>query len=112
EVRIFVKQVDAFRQFIIGDTKPADLVGDAALAIMVGKCFSTIVYAQLIAENCVAAGVSEATVSLIFHGLIQDLTEEGLELMAMFAADSPTRVVLRKIVQLPSGGAAEFEPVF
>jgi acyl-CoA dehydrogenase len=111
-VRIFVRQAMAIRGWVVGDAKPADLVGDAALSVALGKSFSIIVYAQLIAENCVAAGVAHSTVAAIFHELIQDLSAEALQLMALFAVGIAARRVIRKAVRVPRTSAADVESVY
>jgi hypothetical protein len=110
-VRTFVRQAWAFRQLVVGDAKLADLTVDPALSIAMGRCFSTIVYAQLVAENCSAAGVSFTVVSTVFHELIQDLTAEALRLMLMFPRGSAARKALRKLVRVPPA-SADVESVF
>ncbi len=111
-VQLFINQIRAFCRLIVGDAKPSDLAGDAALSIAIGRCFSTIVYAQLIAESSATAAVEQPIVSTIFHGLVQDLTEETLRLMANFAAGSPARAILKNVVRVPTGDLADIESVF
>jgi acyl-CoA dehydrogenase len=111
-VRTFVKQVKAFRQWIVGETKPTDLADNAALSVAVGKCFAAIVYGQLVAENCKLAEAAPTTVAMIFHELVQDLTAEALRLMAQSPPGSATRNALKKVVRVPRTAATDLESVF
>ena len=47
-----------------------------------------------------------ATVSVIFHGLIADLSAEALALSALFPPGSAPRAALRRIVRVPSSARA------
>src|SRR5207244_11816534 len=84
---------------------------DSALFIAIGKCFSIIAYAQLVAENCLAAQLAPAMVSVIFHGLIEDLSSESLKLLAMFPPENYARTLLKRVVRIPRTSAADFESV-
>src|SRR5439155_16363858 len=74
-VRVFARQVRAFRQFARGVTA-LNLTSHAGLLIAVGKCFAVVVQAQLVAETCAAVAADPATVSVMFHALVEDLSEE------------------------------------
>jgi acyl-CoA dehydrogenase len=111
-VQSFIGQVEAFRAFIHGGESAPKPAADASLLIALGKCFSTIAYGQLVAENCALAGAPLATVSVIFHGLIEDLSVEALHLSAHFEPDSAERTLLHLIVRTPRTTAADFEVVF
>ena len=78
----------------------------------VGRCFSIIVYAQLIAENAVIAGIAPDLISLIFHGLIQDLSADAIQLMSAYPRKSPERRALSKIVRVPYSSPEDIESVF
>lgn len=110
-VRSFVIQVKRFRRFAKGGVANLNPTADAALLITLGKCFSVIAYAQLIAENCQAVQVAPATVSVIFHALIEDLSVEALKLSAMFPWRSAERAQLKRVVRVPRTGAADLETV-
>jgi acyl-CoA dehydrogenase len=84
---------------------------DAGLFIAAGKCFSIIVYAQLVAENCLAAKAMPALVSLIFHGLIEDLSAEALKLSAMFGNGSAERDLLGRMARVPEIAAKDLDEV-
>jgi acyl-CoA dehydrogenase len=100
-IRAFTKQVQAFHRFAAGGVSALNPSVDAGLFIGMGKCFSTIAYAQLVAENCLAAEVARSTVSVIFHGLIEDLSAEALKLSAMFLPGSAYRALLKRVVRVP-----------
>ncbi len=108
-VQSFMEQVEAFHLFAIGGISALNPATDAGLLIVIGKCFSTIAYAQLIAESCLALKVASGMLSVIFHGLIEDLSTESLKLSAMFPTNSAERAQLQDIVRLPETSAADLE---
>jgi acyl-CoA dehydrogenase len=120
-VRSFVKQVEAFRLFANGiavvntapggpANRPPDLA-DPALYIAVGKCLATIAYAQLVAENCMAADLAPATASVIFHGLIADLTGEALALSERFPSGGAASAQLKAVLRIPERVPADVQAV-
>jgi len=112
-VRTFARQVKAFRHlFSRCDAEPPDIAADAGLTIAVGKCFSAVVYGQLVAENCEAAAVTPALMSVVFHGLIEDLTIEAVRLATLFPPGSAHRAQLKRIVRIPRTSAADVDAVF
>jgi len=110
-VRLFVRQVRAYRGFARGVTA-MNLTSHAGLLIAVGKCFAVIVYAQLVAETCAAVAADPKTVSAIFHALVEDLSEEALRLAAMFPAGAAERTQLRPVVRVPRTDPADLEAVW
>ena len=84
---------------------------DAGRSIALGKCFSIIAYAQLVAENCLPAKMADSTVAVIFHALIEDLREESLRLAAMFLPGSAQRAALKGTIQVPRTGASDLDAV-
>jgi acyl-CoA dehydrogenase len=121
-VRSFVKQVKAFRLFAGSNSDPnssqdgapaishAEL-GASGLLMAMGKCLSIIAYAQLLAESCLALHVAPSIVSIIFHGLIEDLGAEALKLSAMLPARSPQRSLLKGVVRMPRKATADLQTV-
>lgn len=110
-VRLFVKQVETFRRFVAGGASALNPAGDAGLHIGLGKCLSTVAYAQLVAENCLKVEVAASTVAVMFHGLIEDLSAEALKLAALFPPGSAPRRMLRRIVRVPETSAADLQAV-
>ena len=100
-VKVFVKQMKAFQLFAAGGLPSLNPTADAGLLIAMGKCLSAVVYAQLVAENCLAAKVEAPLVSVIFQGLIEDLSTEALKLAALFPWGSPQRTVLKPAARVP-----------
>jgi acyl-CoA dehydrogenase len=108
-VRLFVQQVEAFER-LVGDA--ASPGADPGRQIAVGRCLSVVAYGQLVAENCSAAGVAAEVVSLIFQGLVEDLTAESLALSALFPPGSPQREGLSGMIRVPETSAADVEAVW
>ena len=110
-VRLFVSQLQAFHAFVADGIASLNLSGDTRLLIGVGKCLAAVVYAQLVAENCMVAGAAPPIVSLIFHELIEELSAQVLQLLAMLPAGLAARTLLKRAVRIPRTAAADFESV-
>jgi acyl-CoA dehydrogenase len=111
-VAVFAEQITAFRRFVTEDVASHTQTEDATgLRIALGKCFSTIVYAQLIAERCAAMPASPSMISVIFHALIEDMSGEAQRLAALFPPDSDQRAHLERIITVPRTDAADIEAV-
>jgi hypothetical protein len=65
-----------------------------------------------VAEGCTAAGVLPGVVSVVFQGLIEDLTTDALRLAALFPAGGPQRALLKRVVRVPRTAAGDVESVF
>jgi acyl-CoA dehydrogenase len=111
-VRSFVKQAQAFGRFAEDGVSALKSSADAGLSIAMGKCFSVIAYAQLVAEHCLAMEIAPATVSVLFHALIEDLSAESLKLSALFPVGSPQRASLKRVVRVPRTSAADLMSVY
>jgi acyl-CoA dehydrogenase len=110
-VRLFMEQVQAFRQFVTESGTAMSPPLDGGFLIAIGKCLSTCAYAQLIAENCMAAEVEPVLVTFIFHGLIEDFGAEALKLSAMFVSGSAPRGLLKQVLRVPRTSAVDLESV-
>jgi acyl-CoA dehydrogenase len=110
-VRSFTKQVKAFSLLAAHGISILNPDVDAGLFIAIGKCFSTIAYAQLVAENCLTARATPALVSVIFHGMIEDLAADSLKLSAMFRPGSTERALFRRMVRVPKTIIEDLESV-
>jgi acyl-CoA dehydrogenase len=110
-VASFQKQVQAFHLVVAGGVLALNPTLDARLTIALGKCFAIIAYAQLIAENCQAVQMAPATVALMFHGLIEDMSVEALLLAGLFPPESPPRALLEGVVRVPETETAELQAV-
>ena len=64
-----------------------------------------------IAENSQVAPVPGATVSLIFHALIEDVRSEAVELAALFPPRRPQRALLKPVAHFPRTTTSEIEEV-
>ena len=109
-VRRFVRQVRKFREFAAAAA--SDLTADPALLIAAGRCFTAVVYGQLVAENCAAAGTPSGVVSAVFLGLVEDLTAEALRLAALFPPGRVPRTLLRQAVRVPNSTAGDVTAVY
>lgn len=110
-VGLFVGQVEAFGRFTGGGDSAPDAAADPGRLIALGRCLSVIAYGQLVAENCALAGVAPAVVSVIFHGLIGDLTAESLGLAALFPVRGTQRGLLGEVVRVPETSPTDLEAV-
>jgi len=110
-VQQFIEQVKAFRSFVKDGGTDHGRAGDVGVRIALGKCFSTIVYGQLVAERCDAISVEPSMILIIFHALIEDLSVEAVRLSAIFPPDSDQRRQLARIVTVPSTEPVHLEAV-
>jgi acyl-CoA dehydrogenase len=110
-IRLFVKQLKVFCRFVRKGFCAGDPGAAPGLPIALGRCFAIIAYAQLVAENCLAAKLDPSLVSVVFHGLIEDVGAEALKLSALFVPGSAPRALLRRIAQAPRTTAADMESV-
>jgi acyl-CoA dehydrogenase len=110
-VPVFVKQVAAFRRFVANGATALNPDGNAGLHIGLGKCLSTIAYAQLVAENCIAMEIAASTIGIIFHGIVEDLSAEALKLAALFPPRSAPRRLLKRLVRVPETSSADLQAV-
>ncbi len=110
-VRTFTKQVKAFSLLAAHGVSILNPDVDAGLFIAIGKCFSTIAFAQLVAENCVAVNVAPSLVSVMFHGMIEDLAADSLKLSAMFRPGTTERALFKRMVRVPKTIVEDLESV-
>jgi acyl-CoA dehydrogenase len=106
-VGLFVQQVEVFARFVAAAGATADL--DPARLIAIGRCLSVVAYGQLVAENCSLTGVAAATVSVIFHAMVEDMTAESLGLAALYPPGGSERALLREAVCVPETTVADIE---
>jgi acyl-CoA dehydrogenase len=111
-LEIFKAQVEAFRVFASAGITMLNPNADVGLAIAIGKCFSLVVYGQLVAENLKIMNAEPSNVSLIFHALIEDLSAESLKLAAMYPSESTQRTQLQNCVHIPQALSSDFACVF
>jgi hypothetical protein len=110
-VGLFVRQAEAFARFAGGGDPAPDATADPGRSIARGRCLSVIAYGQLVAESCVAAGVAAGLVSVVFHGLVEDLAAEALALAALFPPGAPQRAQLADVVCVPETAGADIATV-
>lgn len=110
-VQQFIEQVRAFRRFVLDGGADHARAGDVGLRIALGRTFSTIAYAQLIAERSAVMQVEPPMIAVIFHGLVEDLSVDALRLAAHFSPDSHQRAQLEPIIAVPSTDTADREAV-
>jgi len=110
-VRRFVAQAKAFALFIRSrSNKPATEAGTET-SLAVGQALSTIIYAQLVAENAVRLNIAPPMISTIFHLLVADLTTCALQLAALPRLGSVARALVQRMIRIPRTTAEEWEEV-
>jgi acyl-CoA dehydrogenase len=108
-VRLFAKQAGAFRLFVWAIRSRRAALAETEIPLALGQCLATIAYGQLIAENSVRLNIPQAMVSIIFHLLVGDLTESALKLAASPRLGAVDRLLLRRMVGIPSASGAEWD---
>ncbi|CAN5345507.1 acyl-CoA dehydrogenase family protein [soil metagenome] len=106
----FAEQFDAFQLFArsLDETSPAT-GEDTETAIALGKCVSTVAFAQLVAEHGQLLHAPDPIVSLIFHQLIEDFSIEALRLAGASGLSDPQRESLMGVIVRSSIDPADIE---
>lgn len=110
-VRLFVRQAKDLRVFAAAGLSALNPESDAGRQIALGRCFSVIAYAQLVAENCRAAETPIAMIAVMFHALVEDLSAEALKLSVLFPRGSVERASLKRMIRVPDTSDADLESV-
>ena len=107
-VRLVARQATALGLFVRGRRGRASAAAEPGIALAVGHCLATVVYAQLIAENSVLLQVPSQIVAAIFHLLVNDLSVSALSLASSPRLDTASRNLIRRIVQIPQATEADW----
>ena len=106
-VRLFVKQAKAFRLFVLASEARKRDKARVDWTIALGRCLSTIAYAQLIAENAVLAQIPNTMMSVIFEQLVESLSSEALQLAALAPSSSLTKLLIERMDVRPQRQASD-----
>jgi acyl-CoA dehydrogenase len=101
-VRPFARAAKALQLFVRRRGAERTPRADTPATLALGQCFSTIAYAQLIAENAVLLGVPTPMVAAIFHGLLSDLSAAALNLASCLEPGTIRPALLRRLVCVPT----------
>jgi acyl-CoA dehydrogenase len=104
-VRIFARQVKAFRLFVRSRSLRA-VAADMQITLALGQCLATIAYGQLVAENAAHCEIPPQIVSAMFHLLISDFNAAVLNLASFNREIS--RTLLVRMVAIPKTSDADW----
>jgi acyl-CoA dehydrogenase len=106
--RTFSRQFAAFRSFArsFDSPVPAD---DTETAVALGKCVSTLVFAQLVAEHVSSIGAPDQIVSLIFDQLVEDISTHSLHLAGTNGISDAQRDALMHLVSASKSKVSDVE---
>jgi len=110
-VRLFARQVKAFRLFLFRGVPVEDPKQDVEVVVALGECLSVIAYAQLVAEHCVLAGVPKPVVSVLFHQSIEDLSLKATRLAGLPQTGTLARLLLGRVPAVPRTTRADLDAV-
>ena len=108
-VRLFTRQVKAFRLFLLASRLKGNQATDLAAGMALGQCLATIAYGQLIAENSIRLGIAPQMVNVIFHLLVGDLSASALALAGYAGVDTVRRLFIRRAVTVPQSVQADWD---
>jgi hypothetical protein len=103
-VRLFVRQAEAFHVFAKSSGLEHRLASDAQISVALGQCMAMIAYGQLIAENATHLGVPPEMVSTIFRLLVADMSEIAIRLASVPDLEAPMRALIRRMICIPKTG--------
>jgi acyl-CoA dehydrogenase len=106
-VRRFVCQAKALRRFAWAGRSRKDWADGADGLIALGRCLSTLAYAQLVAEQAVLARVPLAMVAVIFEQLVESLGEDSLQVAALTRRGSRLNRLIGQVHLRPRTTATE-----
>ncbi len=111
-VRIFARQVEAFREMLASAPPNESQAKDTDFLLAGGELFALVVYAQLILENARTYAVADDVVDQIFDFLVRDFAEFALQLHNK-ASSTPEqmRQCLRMIAK-PDGDERRYDSVW
>jgi len=112
-VRIFTRQIEAFRLFVKGRWPRQGSSGmrlaESTVSQPLGECLAIIAYGQLIAENASLQSIPAQIISAIFHLLVLDMNAAALSLTSRADLQSNDRFLIRRIVRLPRTATADWD---
>jgi acyl-CoA dehydrogenase len=111
-VKIFARQVEAFREMLASAPPNESQAKDTDFLLAGGELFALVVYAQLILENARIYAVADDVVDQIFDFLVRDFAEFALQLHNK-ASSTPEqmRQCLRMIAK-PAGDERRYDAVW
>lgn len=110
-IRTFARQVGAFRRILRRIQSSAIDAADTQLAMALGQCTSTIVYAQLIAEHARRISLDRSFIAVMFQLLVSDLQVAMLSLVSLPTVPPSAAGLLRRALAVPRTDAADWELV-
>jgi acyl-CoA dehydrogenase len=108
-IRLFVRQVKAFKRFVKADGAASSLSADLEGAITLGKCLATICYGQLVAENASRLNIAPQQVSAMFHGIVEDLSIAALALASLPGLGRNDRALIRRMIAIPRTRTSDWD---
>jgi len=108
-VAIFARQSEAFREITNRDAADNTESPDLQIAMAMGQCFATIAFGQLVAENAAHLKLPDEMTSVIFSLLVGDLSTLALQLAAIPRIGETKREGLRRMIEIPKTGAADWD---
>ena len=104
-VRLFREQLDTFKQCMMTATPDPAQMRDTDFLLSVGEIFTTIVYAQLIAENAKIYGIGDDLVDQIFDVLVRDFSGFALQLYGRPVTNPAQMELCLRMVRKPAAAA-------
>jgi len=104
-VKTFRAQLDTFKECMMTATPDATQMRDTDFLLSVGEIFTTIVYAQLIAENAKIYGIGNDLVDQIFDVLVRDFSAYALQLYNRPATNAEQMEICLRMLCKPAADA-------
>ena len=111
-VRVFSRQVEAFRDLLASAPPNEAQMKDTDFLLAGGELFALVVYAQLILENARIYGIDADTVDQIFDFMVRDFAECALQLHGKTASTPEQMQQCLRMIAKPATDARRTDAVW
>ena len=105
-VRIFARQIKAFRLFVGSLSRKSEANAQTVMAL--GHSMAAIAYGQLVAESAAHCDMPAEVVSIIFHLLVNDLSGSALALGSSAYLSATRKILIERAIAIPKTTNAQW----
>ena len=110
-VKVFSKQVNAFRQMLMVARPNKEQIKDIDFLLIVGELFTLVAYAQLLLETWELQEVDDDLMDQIFDFMVRDFSKYSLQLYSKPSATSLQEMSCIRMMAKPKRNERRFERV-
>lgn len=111
-VRLFKEQIDHYKNLLTTATPDEAQQKDTDFLLALGEIFASIVYGQLILENCLLYGIEKETIDQIFHFMVSDCSKSAYQLLSKPNSTSAQMEWCLKMIRKPVVDEQRYQKVW